>query len=287
MNHLIEVISRSRLGHYLNSSQIACLAESMDIHEVPADASILLEGAPANFIGLVLSGEAEVIHEGIRVGTIPGGIFFGESMFSDEPIRTASIRATSQMTYATLAIDAFEKLLEEHRAVALLCKAFLEALYRSNADKRLGDQKRYVALIAHNQMKPVLVEFATTYRKVLDKYDLIATGTTGSLLYNSTGLQLSRKVQSGPLGGDQAIGSLIASGNIRAVIFFRDPLSAHPHHADIEALGRLCDVYYVPFATNPVTAEAVLSQLEHGIEPRFSNPSFEKYVSGQSTFART
>ena len=72
---------------------------------------------------------------------------------------------------------------------------------------------------------------------------------------------MSKKVKSGPLGGDQAIGQMISTDNIIGIIFFRDPLSAHPHHADIEALGRLCDVYQVPLATNPTTATAVLDYL--------------------------
>ncbi|MBT5690200.1 MAG: methylglyoxal synthase, partial [Opitutae bacterium] len=72
---------------------------------------------------------------------------------------------------------------------------------------------------------------------------------------------LSKKVKSGPLGGDQAIGQMISTDNIKGIIFFRDPLSPHPHHADIEALGRLCDVYQVPLATNPATATAVLDYL--------------------------
>ena len=76
------------------------------------------------------------------------------------------------------------------------------------------------------------------------------------MLYKKTSMCLSRKVASGPLGGDQAVGTLISTQNIIGVIFFRDPLSSHPH-ADIEALGRLCDVYQVPFATNPQSGEAI------------------------------
>ena len=95
---------------------------------------------------------------------------------------------------------------------------------------------------------------------------------------------LSRKVASGPLGGDQAVGKMISTNNIRAVIFFRDPLSSHPHHADIEALGRLCDVYQIPFATNPSTAYAVLEYINRHEDTNsyIRNRVLEKYNSGQT-----
>ena len=102
------------------------------------------------------------------------------------------------------------------------------------------------------------------------------------MLYRETGLVLGRKVASGPLGGDQAIGTLVSTDNVCGIIFFRDPLSAHPHHADIEALGRLCDVYQIPFATNPGTAEAILSYLnEEGAHDNIRNQVLEKYRNQQ------
>ena len=118
----------------------------------------------------------------------------------------------------------------------------------------------------------------------LEQFSLIATGTTGSLLFKKTGLMLSRKVASGPLGGDQAVGTMISTANICGVIFFRDPLSTHPHHADIEALGRLCDVYQIPFATNPQSGEAILDYLLSGKAERelIPNHVLEVYQQGQS-----
>ncbi len=133
-------------------------------------------------------------------------------------------------------------------------------------------------------MKSSLVDFVKQHIKLITKFPLVATGTTGLLLYKETGVVLSRKVKSGPLGGDQAIGTMISTNNICGILFFRDPLSAHPHHADIEALGRLCDVYQIPFATNPSTAEAVLSYLTNTpSEDKYaSNPALERYQQQQS-----
>ena len=128
------------------------------------------------------------------------------------------------------------------------------------------------------------MEFCSTQSNKLEQFPLITTGTTGSLLFKKTGLMLSRKVASGPLGGDQAVGTMISTKNICGVIFFRDPLSAHPHHADIEALGRLCDVYQIPFATNPQSGEAILDYLLSGKAERelIPNHVLEVYQQGQS-----
>ena len=99
----------------------------------------------------------------------------------------------------------------------------------------------------------------------------------------------SKKVASGPLGGDQAVGTLISTQNICGVIFFRDPLSAHPHHADIEALGRLCDVYQIPFATNPQSGEAILDYLLSGKSEQelIPNHVLQTYVQGQKKVVET
>ncbi len=128
------------------------------------------------------------------------------------------------------------------------------------------------------------MEFCQIHADKLAQFPLIATGTTGSLLFKKTGLLLTLKVASGPLGGDQAIGTLISTKNICGVIFFRDPLSAHPHHADIEALGRLCDVYQIPFGTNPHSGEAILDYLlaGKGDQPTIANHVLEAYTKGQN-----
>jgi methylglyoxal synthase len=270
---LLAGLAASKLGAYLSAEQLECLAAYMRVHEVPAGGLIVEGGTPAGFVALVVSGEVVVIGDDVKVARLGEGAFFGEAMFSDQPTRTADVRAVGCVTCGLLVREDFERLLDSHRDIALRCQAFFASLYDTNRERRLGDQARYIALIAHDAMKPVLVDFASAYRERLESYPLVATSTTGRLLYRSTGLLLSRKVQSGPLGGDQAIGALIASGNIRAVIFFRDPLAVHPHHADIAALGRLCDVYYVPFATNPATAESVLMQLEQGPSSLYASTS--------------
>ncbi|MBM7703337.1 methylglyoxal synthase [Metabacillus iocasae] len=120
-----------------------------------------------------------------------------------------------------------------------------------------------VALIAHDKKKNDMVQFAVAYKYVLQKHTLFATGTTGTKIMEATGLKIQR-FQSGPLGGDQEIGAMIAQNNMDMVIFFRDPLTAQPHEPDVSALMRLCDVYAIPLATNMGSAELFIHGLERG-----------------------
>jgi methylglyoxal synthase len=117
-----------------------------------------------------------------------------------------------------------------------------------------------IALIAHDKKKSQMINFTKKYKDILKDHYLCATGTTGRLINEETGLDIE-KFLSGPLGGDQQIGSKIACDKIDLVIFLRDPLTAQPHEPDILALIRLCDVHSVPIATNISTAEILLNAL--------------------------
>ncbi|SOC19949.1 methylglyoxal synthase [Ureibacillus xyleni] len=120
-----------------------------------------------------------------------------------------------------------------------------------------------IALIAHDRKKDSLVEFAIAYKNILQQHKLFATGTTGQRIQDEVGLNVTR-FRSGPLGGDQQIGSMIANNDMDMVFFFRDPLTAQPHEPDVTALVRLCDVYHIPLATNMGTAEILLKGLQEG-----------------------
>jgi len=117
-----------------------------------------------------------------------------------------------------------------------------------------------IALIAHDDMKDELVEFAQGHADSLKNADLIATGTTGQRLNEETDLGVER-MESGPLGGDMMIGAEVAREDCDAVIFLRDPLTAQPHEPDITALLRICDVHDIPLATNLTSAHAILDSL--------------------------
>ncbi|MBP1917728.1 methylglyoxal synthase [Youngiibacter multivorans] len=117
------------------------------------------------------------------------------------------------------------------------------------------------ALIAHDQLKDEMVEFTLKHKELLKRFRLHATGTTGKRIIEATGLEVNRLL-SGPLGGDQQIGALIAEDRIKFVVFLRDPLTAQPHEPDVQALLRLCDVHKVPIATNITTAEILVRYIE-------------------------
>ncbi len=120
-----------------------------------------------------------------------------------------------------------------------------------------------IALIAHDKKKNEIIELAKSYQDVLKDYELYATGTTGTLIMGETGLKITR-MKSGPLGGDQQIGAMLADGEMDLVIFLRDPLTAQPHEPDVSALLRLCDVQRIPLATNMNSAIVMLEALKDG-----------------------
>jgi methylglyoxal synthase len=118
--------------------------------------------------------------------------------------------------------------------------------------------KRFaIALIAHDAKKEDIVQLVKAHADEFASLDLVATRSTGRLVIERTRLPVTL-MQSGPLGGDQQIGALVANGEVDAVMFLRDPLTAHPHEPDVSALLRICDAHNVPLATNLATAEAVL-----------------------------
>ena len=117
-----------------------------------------------------------------------------------------------------------------------------------------------IALIAHDKKKSEIIELAKKFKDVLGMHELYATGTTGTLIMGETGLKINR-MKSGPLGGDQQIGSMVADGKLDMIIFLRDPLTAQPHEPDVTALIRLSDVMSIPLATNIASAKIMLNHL--------------------------
>ena len=119
-----------------------------------------------------------------------------------------------------------------------------------------------IALIAHDKKKPEIIEVAKKHKEILSQHELYATGTTGTMIMGETKLDIHR-LKSGPLGGDQQIGAMLANGELDLIIFLRDPLTAQPHEPDVSALLRLCDVQKIPLATNATSADIMLTALEN------------------------
>ena len=129
--------------------------------------------------------------------------------------------------------------------------------YERKIRKMKKKAKKTIALIAHDNKKAEMVNWALKNKETLAKYDLCGTGTTAKLVAEATDLAVKRYL-SGPLGGDQQIGAKVAEGKIDMVIFFWDPLESQPHDPDVKALLRISVVYDIPIATNRATADYVI-----------------------------
>ena len=285
---LIEILQREgNLKHSFSTDEIQSLAEHVSIEVLEEETLFMKRGEPSDSMVFVLNGLVQILNGERQIAIEKPGAIIGESLFSDEATRIADVKTIEKTTVARFSIHDFESFLDQNQPLALKYREYFRAIRRARAEQLAAesytDKRKYLALIAHNNMKASLMEFCSMHANKLEKFPLIATGTTGSMLYKKTGLCLSQKVASGPLGGDQAVGTLISTQNICGVIFFRDPLSSHPHHADIEALGRLCDVYQIPFATNPQSGEAILDYLLSGKSERelIPNQVLQTYVQGQ------
>lgn len=136
--------------------------------------------------------------------------------------------------------------------------------------------KKNIALIAHDHKKDELLQWVKKHKNILIQHSLIATGTTGKLIEDEVGVEVKR-VLSGPLGGDQQMGALIAEGKIDMAIFFWDPMEAQPHDSDVKAFLRLCVVWNIVVASDSSTADFVISS-------PFMNSSYEKELTDYSAY---
>jgi methylglyoxal synthase len=138
--------------------------------------------------------------------------------------------------------------------------------------------RKQIGLVAHDNKKPDLLAWARFNQRLLSDHDLIATGTTGKLLEEELGVGVV-KLQSGPLGGDQQVGSLIADGAIDLLIFFWDPLEPQPHDPDVKALLRLAVVWNIPVACNRATADFIISSPLMSSTYERELPDYQTYVN--------
>jgi methylglyoxal synthase len=138
--------------------------------------------------------------------------------------------------------------------------------------------KKKIALIAHDNKKQDLLEWAKFNKELLGRHEIYSTGTTGMLLERELGLSVN-KLQSGPLGGDLQIGAMTADGAIDFLIFFWDPLEPHPHDTDVKALLRIAVVWNVPIACNRASADFIVSSPLMSSQYERLLPDYERYKS--------
>jgi len=137
-----------------------------------------------------------------------------------------------------------------------------------------------LALVAHDAKKDAMVEFARRHREKLSTFNLVGTGTTGGRIQDACPDLKITRLKSGPLGGDQQIGAMIAEGKLQGLFFFIDPLSPMPHDVDVKALMRLAVVYDMPMALNPSTADIVLRSARlQGLKTTSETPEVRSFSS--------
>ena len=139
-----------------------------------------------------------------------------------------------------------------------------------------------IGLVAHDNKKPDLVEWARFNHRLLVGHDLVATGTTGTLLEDELGVGIL-KLQSGPLGGDQQLGALIAEGEVDILVFFWDPLEPQPHDPDVKALLRLAVVWNIPIACNRASADFMISSPLMTSDYERQTPDYGTYIDRFAT----
>ena len=144
------------------------------------------------------------------------------------------------------------------------------------AKRKLGARKR-IALVAHDHKKLDLIDWAVFNKDVLAKHELFATGTTGKLLEDALDRPV-KKLLSGPLGGDQQIGSMIATGELDMLVFFSDPMETQPHDSDVRALQRISSTWNVPMASNRSSADFLMTSRFMNEEYEILIPNYDNYL---------
>lgn len=241
------------VAHWFEEKSIA------QVQHLTAGTKIIELGRPLACLWFLRDGVAEVRMPDGTVIRVSGPTVFGEVGFLTGSSAMADVLVLKDAEAVKCSFDA----LRDWAAGDALRAIWLYEQLAKVASQRLSGNyhRRYCALVAHDGRKDALIRFVGEHKEFFASQHLVATATTAGRLEDTWELIVARTVLSGPKGGDQEIGGLISRGVVDAVFFFRDPLWAQPHQADVNALVRVCEVANVPIATNVRTATLMLAGL--------------------------
>jgi methylglyoxal synthase len=230
--------------------------------QVPADEWLITAGDPPGRLLLIEHGTVVVLTRMAESIRLEAPTVIGEvSLLGQRPTMADVIAQTDirlrQFDAATLAAWGHDHPLDYARILQDLAQLAVQRLSGHY-------HARYVALVAHDGRKQDLVAFVQQHQAFFEQHPLLTTATTGKQIEEQLNITIARRVCSGPQGGDLEIGGLVSRGCVDAVFFYRDPLWAQPHQADVNALVRVCEFANVPLATNDTTARLIVQGLIRG-----------------------
>ncbi|MBC8262400.1 MAG: methylglyoxal synthase [Planctomycetia bacterium] len=258
------------LGLFSELSQESADAQFLsDDDRLSADAALIQMNEPLQHLVLLHEGQVQVETRSGETIIQEAPCILGEISFITGGLASATVRPQGPVKISRISFETLEERWNDpaefrriYSALTRLCIQRLSGAYHD----------RYIALVAHDSRKSELVELVQSHRDFFSGQSIISTLNTGLAITEKTGLQISRKVRTGLLGGDQQIGALVSEGVISAVIFLRDPLWAQPHSADVNALIRICEIENIPLGTNPASAEAIIRQLTEDVNSCSTSP---------------
>ena len=228
----------------------------------PAGSTLIKMGERPGRLILLIEGRLEIVNK------------HNERMLLDAPTVIGEISYLGQITAVANVVSVTPvrlRVIEEHslrtwssEQPAKMIDAYSNLARIAISRLRGQFHEKYCAVVAHDGRKNELLAFVDQYREYFTTRALLATATTGMRIEKELGIPVARRVLSGPVGGDQEIGALVSRGCVEAVFFYRDPLWAQPHQADVNALVRVCELADIPLATNDATARLIVTGLMKG-----------------------